>query len=74
MTANFVGNCGCGGDGMAELRKCRLFTCNKRRGNYCCRDCDRNDRCKGACKNDPDKCGMAFVPIATQCEDEGENK
>ena len=41
-------------------RKCLIFNCDRRRGNFCCTDCDRKDtgRCQNPCLNSPERCGQ----------------
>lgn len=39
-------------------RKCLIFNCDHRHGNYCCADCDRRSRCDNPCLNGPDRCGQ----------------
>ena len=41
-------------------RGCMIFTCDRRRGNFCCSDCGyRNTNCKNPCLNGPERCGQA---------------
>lgn len=39
-------------------RKCLIFNCDYRHGNYCCADCDRWSRCKNPCLNSPERFGQ----------------
>lgn len=53
-----------------EQRGCSIFTCDRRRGNFCCADCGFNNsqlrnRCKNPCLNNPERCNCA-LPSATQ--------
>lgn len=44
--------------GQNEKRKCLIFNCDRRRGSYCCADCEQRARCKNPCKNAPERCGQ----------------
>lgn len=54
-------SCG-GGIGMKyekngrESRRCTLFYCDRRKGNFCCADCPKP--CRNRCLNSPEKCGQ----------------
>ena len=53
-----------------EPRGCKIFTCDRRRGNFCCADCgwacsSYRNRCKNPCLNDPERCGCV-LPEATK--------
>ena len=41
-------------------RHCKIFNCDRRRGNFCCADCGfkRIGRCKNPCLNGPERCGQ----------------
>lgn len=41
-------------------RKCLLFNCDRRHGNFCCEDCGykSSGNCKNPCLNGPDRCGL----------------
>lgn len=41
---------------MSEER-CKIFNCDRRRGNYCCYYCRR--KCANRCLNSPDRCRQA---------------
>lgn len=54
---------------MAELskpapRRCKIFNCDRRRGNFCCADCGfkRSGGCKNHCLNGPERCGQVVSP------------
>lgn len=38
---------------------CKLFNCDKRHGNICCRECRDRRNCANPCLNSPDKCRQA---------------
>lgn len=40
-----------------EVRMCRIFNCDRRRGNVCCADCDYQKKCRNSCQNRPEVCG-----------------
>lgn len=40
---------------MAEVM-CRIFNCDMRHGNYCCRQCKQRKICKNPCRNHPSRC------------------
>lgn len=40
-----------------QARECGLFMCDRMRGAYCCRKCDRRRKCGNPCLNTPEKCG-----------------
>lgn len=44
----------------AQLRRCRIFNCDRRHGNFCCEDCGykHSRRCKNHCLNGPERCGQ----------------
>lgn len=37
-------------------RHCRIFNCDRQRGNICCTDCGNKDTCKNPCINAPERC------------------
>lgn len=43
-------------------RKCRLFNCDRKHGNFCCEDCEdkQSGKCKNPCLNGPLRCGQAY--------------
>lgn len=46
-----------------EPRKCKIFNCDRRHGNYCCAECGYRGRgCKNHCQNTPDRCNCVVVP------------
>ncbi len=42
------------------MRKCKIFNCDHRHGNYCCHGCKykKTGECDNPCLNSPDKCGL----------------
>lgn len=47
-------------------RRCALFNCDRRHGNFCCQDCGykKAHKCKNPCLNGPERCGKAIIPMA----------
>lgn len=43
---------------MSEIRFCRRFYCDRMRERVCCTSCEKRDRCRRACLNHPDRCGL----------------
>lgn len=39
-------------------RRCKIFNCDNRRGNFCCAECGRKRTCKNLCLNNPNQCGQ----------------
>ena len=37
--------------------KCLLFNCDKKHKHQCCYYCDRLEKCRNHCLNNPKKCG-----------------
>lgn len=44
-------------------RRCKLFNCDRWRGNVCCADCGykRSGSCKNPCLNGPMRCGQVVL-------------
>ena len=40
---------------------CKIFNCDKRRGNYCCYYCPQKKECKNPCRNRPKKCDRSYI-------------
>lgn len=45
------------------FRRCMIFNCDRRRGNFCCADCGykRSGNCKNPCLNGPKRCGQVAL-------------
>ena len=42
-----------------QENKCKVFHCDRRRGQYCCSYCDyKKIGCHNSCQNSPRKCGL----------------
>ena len=43
-------------------RHCKIFNCDRRRGNFCCEDCDfkSSGSCRNPCLNGPERFGQAI--------------
>ncbi len=41
-------------------RRCKIFNCTRRHGNFCCADCGykASGQCKNPCLNHPTRCGQ----------------
>lgn len=48
-----------------RAKACKIFFCDRKRGAYCCRKCDRLQKCGNPCLNSPDKCGQ-YTEAVTQ--------
>lgn len=48
-------------------RRCEIFNCDRRHGNYCCADCGykATGNCKNHCLNGPERCGQVKTKEAT---------
>ena len=42
-------------------RYCSVFHCDKRGDCYCCIDCNKIQKCRNPCQNNPDKCGLENI-------------
>lgn len=43
----------------ANQRRCSIFNCDRRHGNFCCADCGyKTTNCKNPCLNGPERCGL----------------
>lgn len=42
------------------MKMCQIFHCDHRGDRYCCHDCQRRDKCKNPCRNNPARCGQVF--------------
>lgn len=44
-------------------RRCAIFNCDRRHGNFCCADCGyKSANCKNPCLNGPERCGQVKEP------------
>ena len=43
-----------------KRHKCKVFHCDYCKDRYCCFYCNRKEKCRNHCLNNPNKCGNAF--------------
>lgn len=57
--------------GFTSTPKCKIFSCTRMHyiSNFCCKFCERRDKCTDPCLNDPAKCGMCFNPNEEEKKD-----
>ncbi len=47
--------------GADKRHRCKIFNCDYRRGNFCCRYCWCKDFCDNPCLNTPKRCKEIIV-------------